>query len=117
MKKIIMLSIVAIILFISLPSFAGWGNYYVKAAGPLFVHYLTEDSEIMSIRLESLDGSSYYYFRLDPTKENELLATALSALSTGKPVAAQIIKKTSYGSSGDFQVTSLYLFDSVNDLP
>lgn len=115
--KSCIMSLVVLLLFSSL-ALAGWGNYYVVAAGPYENPTLfPEIGKIMSVQMKPVGGSTVTFFRLDSTIQNELLAVALSCLSTGQPVRANIEHNYSNGHWSDYEVLTLWMYDSESSLP
>ena len=117
MKKLFLSGLVFGILLVASTAFANWGNYYVKAAGP----YQTTNAalgEMILIKLDPAPGTpgAEAYFRLKPERENEFLAIALTALSTGSPVRAFIQQLFSNNHWSDFVVTTMFVGETLTDL-
>lgn len=116
MKKLFLTGLVFGIVLLSSAAFAdGWGNYYVKATGP----YQTTNAvlgKIMLIKLAPVDGGTpASYYRLAEDRENEFLATALTALSTGSPVRVFFQKLFSNNHWSDYVITSMFVAENVGD--
>jgi len=117
MRKIsLILTLFGLILFAT-PAFAGWANYYVIAAGPYENTSVPAVGKIMSVQLQPVAGGSVTFFRLDSSIENVLMAVALTAVSTGQPVRANIEHNYSNLHWSDYEVITLWLYDSAASLP
>ncbi|MDZ7761270.1 MAG: hypothetical protein U5L00_13585 [Desulfovermiculus sp.] len=71
---------------------------------------------IDQVRLQPAGGGDGFYLRIRAEKSSEILATALTALSSGKPVRANIEKNYNNGHWSDYVVMSLFIGDSLDDL-
>ena len=118
MKRLLIFLLVAGMVLISSQSFAqgGWGNFYVKSAGPYESSAFPAVGSIDQVRLESVDTGTAYYFRVRDSKSSEILATALTALSSGKPVRANIEKNHNNAHWSDYEIMSLFVGDTLSDL-
>ena len=117
MKKLFLSGLVFGILLVASTASAGWGTFYVKAAGP----YQTTNAvlgEMILIKLAPAPGTPVpeAYYRLKSERENEFLAIALTALSTGSPVRVYIQKLFSNNHWSDFVVTTMFVGETVGDL-
>ena len=109
MKKLFISAVVfSLVLFATSVLAGGWANFYVKTVGP----YQTIDL----VKLEPYSGGAGIYYRLKADRANELLATALTAITTGNPVRAYIEKIADTGHWSDYEVQSMFMGASVDDL-
>ena len=116
MKKIIFGVLVISLVFCASSAFAAWANYYVKTAGPYESSNFPLVGQIMSVKLEPAEGGTGTYFRISADFQNEILAVALTALSNGNPVRANIEMTHSNGHWSDYSVLTLFVGDSLSDL-
>jgi hypothetical protein len=71
----------------------------------------------MMVQLEPIGGGPVSFFRIDADKQNEILAVALTAVSTGQPVRANIELTHSNGHWSDYSVLTLWIYDEQASLP
>lgn len=116
MKKLIFGVLIISITFCASSAFAAWANYYVKTAGPYESSSFPAVGQIMSIKLEPAAGGTACYFRISADFQNEILAVALTALSCGNPVRANIELTHSNGHWSDYSVMTLFIGDTLGDL-
>lgn len=117
MKKIIMITVLLVsFVFCASSTFAAWANYYVKVAGPYKSSAWPAVGQIMAVKLEPAAGGTAYYYRIKAEVENEILAVALTAMSNGNPVRANIEKTHSNGHWSDYSVLTLFAGESLGDL-
>jgi hypothetical protein len=117
MKKILFLLLVLGMALYSSAAFGAWGNYYVKSTGPYESSSFPSVGQIMAVQLEPVGGGSASYFRIDADVENELLAVALTAVSTGQPIRANIEVTHSNGHWSDYSVLTMFIYDQEASLP
>ncbi len=117
MKKVL-IGLLAVSLVLCASSvFAGWANYTVKCAGPYESSSFPSVGQIMCVQLEPIAGGASNYYRIKADVSNELLAVALTALSSGLPVRANIEQNYSNGHWSDYEVLTLFIYDSTDSLP
>ena len=116
MKKFTCILLVFAAVLFATNSLAGWGNFYVKSAGAYESSAYPEVGSIDMARLQPADGGDGIYFRVNASKSSEILATALTALSSGKPVRANIEDHYDNGHWSDYVIMSLFIGDSLSDL-
>ena len=98
-------------------AFAGWANYNVKSTGPYENSSFPAVGQIMAVQLEPVAGGSANHYRIKADVANELLAVALTAVSAGLPVRANIELNYSNGHWSDYEVLTMFVYDSATSLP
>jgi len=117
MKKLMFVVLVLCLTLYATASIAGWANYYVKCTGPYESSSYPAVGQIMSVQLEPIAGGTANYYRINADVANELLAVALTAVSSGLPVRANIELNYSNGHWSDYEVMTLFIYDSESSLP
>lgn len=110
--KSCIMSLVLVLLFSSLAlAGVGWGNYYVRSAGPYEnTQFIT--GAIMAVELENASNpADRQYYRIRADLQNEMLAVALTALSSGNQVRALIEEKFFNGHWSDYEAQTLFVLD------
>lgn len=119
MKKVLFSFLLLSLVFFSSSAFAqgGWGAYYVTSSGPYQSSDWPQVGNILSVQLTPVAGGNATFFRLNADREKELLAIALTALSANLPVWTRIEVKFNNGHWSDYEVTSMFSYDSEQNLP
>jgi hypothetical protein len=117
MKKLILTLLVVGLVLYATSAFAGWGNYDVVSTGPYESSAFPAVGQIMSVQLKPIGGGAAIYYRIKANVANELLAVSLTALSNGNPVRANIEYNYANGHWSDYEVITIFIYDSVASLP
>lgn len=116
MKKMLIGVLVVSVVLCASSAFAAWANYYVKATGPYASASFPAVGQIMMVKLSPAAGGTGTYFRIDQVAQKEILAVALTAMSTGSPVRANIEQTHSNSHWSDYSVKTLFMGNSIDDL-
>lgn len=116
MKKLLIGVLAVSLILCASSAIAGWDNFYVKTTGPYESSAFPAVGKIMSVKLEPAEGGTGSYYRISADTQNEILAVALTAISSDLPVRANIEKTHSNGHWSDYSVMTLFVGNSLGDL-
>ena len=117
MRKIMFTLLVVSLALCATSAFAAWANYNVKSTGPYESSAWPAVGQIMCVQLEPVAGGTANYFRIKADVANELLAVCLTAVSSGLPVRANIELNYANGHWSDYEVMTMFIYDSAASLP